>query len=331
MKMKKLTPLIVALLISCNQKPREEAGNRPTQVITEIKDGTISNLMGEELQPPTFAPQEQVKLEKKITEAKKNVDAYPDSVALIIWYGRRLAYAGKYIDAINVYSDGLNKFPHSYRLRRHRGHRYITTRQFEKAVEDFELAAYYSVNSENQIEPDGIPNKLNKPLSNDKFNIWYHFGLAHYLSGRFDKAISAYKKCLLFSDNDDLKAATSYWLYMTYKKIGNQELAEKVLEPISKKMIMVENDDYLDLLLLFKGERKVKVLEKKAFPQNGKINATLGYGIGNYYQQKGRFEKANETFLKVLENNSWAPFGYIAAEAELTAIFPVPLSRSGAE
>ncbi len=319
------------IFFACEQRRSANVEKQPIQYQTERSDGKIYNLMGEELPPLPFSAQDQARLEKKISEAKQRLDANPDSLELIIWYGRRLAYLGRYLDAINVYSGGLEKYPTSHTLRRHRGHRYITTRQFDKAVEDFEMAAYYSVNVVNKVEPDGIPNKLNKPLGNDKFNIWYHFGLAHYLSGRFDKAISAYKKCMDFSDNDDLKAATSYWLYMTYKKIGNNELAQEVLTPINNRMIMVENDAYLDLLMLFKGEKKAETLERNAFPKNGDIDPALSYGIGNYYQQQGRLEKANETFLKILESKNWAPFGYIAAEVELTAIFPVPLSHSSTE
>ena len=85
------------------------------------------------------------------------------------------------------------------------------------------------------------------------------------LIGRYDKAISAYKKCLEFSDNNDLLAATSYWLCMTYKKIGNPEPAKSILEPISNKMEMVENDAYLDLFLLFKGEKSTDELMIQGF------------------------------------------------------------------
>ena len=32
-----------------------------------------------------------------------------------------------------------------------------------------------------ETEPDGIPNKLNMPLSSTQFNVWYDLALAHYL------------------------------------------------------------------------------------------------------------------------------------------------------
>ena len=321
----KILIILPILIIACEQKSGSSDNDKATQRV--IRDPSkIYNLMGEELTPPEIQQEDRIKLEKNLEEAKTSFQANPDSLELIIWYGRRLAYLGRYQEAIYAFTEGLEKFPTSYRLRRHRGHRYITTRKFDKAIDDFEMAAFYSVNTENKIEPDGIPNKLNQPLSNDKFNIWYHYGLAHYLNGRYDKAISAYKKCMEFSDNNDLLVATTYWLYMTYKKIGNIELADQLLTDISGKMNMVENDAYLHLLLLFKGEKDANKLMSKAFPADGSIDATLGYGIGNWYQQQGDTDKANEVFLKILDSPNWAPFGYIAAEAELTAAFPVPVS-----
>ncbi|WP_436515170.1 tetratricopeptide repeat protein [Ekhidna sp. To15] len=319
--------IIVALFFQCQSSSDSinRVSNEPGSIAE--KDPTkIYNFMGEELPPKQLTESAKQKLEANLIEAKANLDANPDSLELIIWHGRRLAYLGRYLEAINAFTAGLEKFPTSYKLRRHRGHRYISTRQLDKAITDFEMAAYYSVGAPNATEPDGIPNKLNKPLGNDKFNIWYHYGLAHYLNGRYDKAISAYKKCMEFSDNDDLLTATTYWLYMTYKKIGNAELAEPLLEPINAKMKMVENDVYLDLLLLFKGVKSADDLMKKAFPEVGSLDPTMGYGIGNWYQQQGDIDNANEVFLKVLESPSWDAFGYIAAEAELTAAFPVPVS-----
>ena len=326
--MKTITPILLSLLFFQCQQGGNTANTESDQRVSAVErdPSKIYNLMGEELAEKQITPDARIKLEANLQEAKANLEVNPDSLELIIWHGRRVAYLGRFLEAIDIYTAGLEKFPTSYKLRRHRGHRYISTRQLSKAVEDFELAAFYSLNAENAIEPDGIPNKLNTPLGNDKFNIWYHYGLAHYLSGRYDKAISAYKKCMEVSDNDDLLAATSYWLYMTYKKIGNAELAEAILEPISSQMSMVENDAYLSLLLLFKGEKPAEELMEKAFPEDGNINPTLGYGIGNWYQQQGDIARANEIFLKILESPSWDAFGYIAAEAELTAAFPVPVS-----
>lgn len=46
-------------------------------------------------------------------------------------------------------------------------------------------------------------------------------------------------------------------------------------------------------------------------------NATIGYGLGNWFLYNGQREQAEKVFRKVIAGNQWASFGYIAAEAEL--------------
>ena len=110
-----------------------------------------------------------------------------------LWLGRRTAYAGRYREAIAIYSDGLARFPASYRLYRHRGHRYISIRQFGRAIADFEKAAELVRGQPLEVEPDGAPNRAGVPVSNTQFNIYYHLGLAHYLARDYAKAEAAYR------------------------------------------------------------------------------------------------------------------------------------------
>src|SRR5262245_28286770 len=58
----------------------------------------------------------------------------------IIWYGRRLAYLGKYNEAITVYTKGINLHPNNARFYRHRAHRYITLRCYDNAIADLKKA-----------------------------------------------------------------------------------------------------------------------------------------------------------------------------------------------
>ena len=99
----------------------------------------------------------------------------------LVWLGRRLAYLGKYRAAIETFSQGIQSYPDDPRFLRHRGHRYITTRQFALAVEDLSRAASLVENQADQIEPDGLPNAAGIPTSTLQSNIYYHLGLAHYL------------------------------------------------------------------------------------------------------------------------------------------------------
>ena len=42
---------------------------------------------------------------------------------------------------VSRYTEGIEKFPQDARFYRHRGHRYISIREFDRAIRDFEHAA----------------------------------------------------------------------------------------------------------------------------------------------------------------------------------------------
>lgn len=253
--------------------------------------------------------------ESKLKEAEQIYIANPLNENAIIWYGRRLAYLGKFEEAIAVYSEGLKIFPESYQLFRHRGHRFITLRAFDRAIEDLQKAAFYVRNEPVIIEPDGIPNSMNKPLSNNKFNIWYHLGLAYYLKGNYDKAISAYKKCMEVSNNPDLKVATTCWLYSTYRKLGNFDAAQSLVETIPSRMNLIENRSYHDLIMLYRGFVTADVLIARNTASE--LDASVGYGIANFYQIEGKVTDAQQLLTRILSGTQWDSFGYIAAEVEV--------------
>ena len=69
-----------------------------------------------------------------VAEAEKKLAADPKNVDLIIELGRAQASVWRYRDAIATYTRGMEIDPQNAMLYRHRGHRYISTRQFDKAV-----------------------------------------------------------------------------------------------------------------------------------------------------------------------------------------------------
>lgn len=275
------------------------------------------SLFGKPLTRPELTGAALQKREYEFSLAKKDYDNFPDSLEFIIWYGRQLGYMSRFKDAIQVFSEGLTLFPDSYQLYRHRGHRYITLRKFDAAIVDLEKAAFHIREVPLEIEKDGIPNRLNKPLSSTQFNIWYHLGLAYYFKGNYDKAISAYKKCMEVSNNDDLLVATTDWLYMTYQKIGNQEAANDLLIPIKRNMNIIENDAYHKRLLMYKGLINPEKILGQSNGNDLLQLVTQGYGVGNYYLSKGNLLRARQVFQRILDTEYWAAFGYIAAEVEM--------------
>ena len=306
---------------STDQPVSTESAVAAEESAMEERDYEAISLLGKKLFAPELPQEEFEKKVQDLEDAKSNFEAYPDSLETIVWYGRRLAYLSRYKEAIQVYTDGLRKFPDSHQLYRHRGHRYITVRQFDDAIRDLEKAAFYIRGIDTEIEEDGIPNKENIPLSTSQFNIWYHLGLAYYLKGNYDKAISAYKKCMGVSINDDLKVATTDWMYMTYRKLGNTQAAEKLLEAITPKMNIIENQSYHMRLLMYKGlmsPEKLLSIEDNGQPDHDVQVATQGYGVGNWYIINGQVSKGREILERVVNGNSWPAFGFIASEVELT-------------
>ncbi|MBC7788307.1 MAG: tetratricopeptide repeat protein [Anaerolineae bacterium] len=273
------------------------------------------------LRKPLFAPklpaETRANYERRLAEARAVWEASPNDADAIIWLGRRTAYLGRYRESIRIYSEGIAKHPMEARLYRHRGHRYITVRQFDDAIADFNRAAELIKGKPDEIEPDGLPNARNIPTSTLQSNIWYHLGLAHYLKGDFERALEAFRECMKVSNNPDMLVATTNWLYMTLRRLDRFQEAAAVLAPIKREMSLIENDSYHRLLLVYKGEIPAESAVASASSEDRALDdATLGYGIGNWHLYRGFKPQAKRIFKRVLEGKSWAAFGYIAAEAE---------------
>ena len=274
-----------------------------------------TSLSGKPLVPPTPIPN-QPKLDADLAQAEKTLAANPKDPEAMIWVGRRLGYLWRYHDAIAMFSKGIAMYPDNPKFYRHRGHRYITVREFAKAQADFERAAALIKGKPDEIEPDGAPNPAGKPRSTLQFNIWYHLGLAYYLQGNYAKAYDAYVECMKVSNNDDAVAATSDWMWMTLMRLDRKADAAKVLERITPTMDILENGSYHRRLLMYKGLDKPEALLDTAKADDTTI-ATQGYGVGNYYVVTGNPARGREVFTKVTSGAGWNAFGYIAAEADL--------------
>ncbi len=251
-------------------------------------------------------------------KAEADYNAAPSSIENIIWYGRRTAYLGEYNKAIKIYSEGIKKYPEESRLYRHRGHRYISIREFDKAIADLELASKLIEGTENEMEPDGMPNALGIPISSKHGNIWYHLGLAYYLKNDMPNAFRAYKQCRNATDNDDNIVSSSHWLYMIQRRIGNKRKADSLLISINDSMKIVENQSYYNLCLFYKG---LIPIDSLIMGKDGSANDAIKYGIANWYLYNKDKEQAKQQLVEILDGSSWNSFGYIAAEHDYLRYF----------
>jgi tetratricopeptide (TPR) repeat protein len=296
--------LLLTLLLPAAQAAAQNDGREAT------------SLLGKPLMRPEPAAESRAALEKNLADARAAYQRAPEDADAIIWLGRRLAYLGRYREAIEVFSEGARKHPNDARMYRHRGHRHITVREFDNAIRDLQRAAALERDQPDEIEPDGAPNRYNIPTSTLQSNIWYHLALAYYLKHDFEKALPAWRETLNVSRNDDMLVATSDWLYMTYRRLGRTQDAASVLSPIHKDMRILENEAYHKRLLMYKGE--IQPDNVLAFDNPDPVQvATFGYGVANWYLYNGQRERANALFQRILEGRNWSAFGFIAAEAEL--------------
>ena len=290
--------------------------------LQETRAPEATSLLGKPLFAPSLPVERAAALEKDLAAARAALDKDPGNADAIIWVGRRTAYLGRYRDAIDVFTTGIAKHPSDARMLRHRGHRYLTTRQFEKAIADFTRAAALVQGRPDEVEPDGQPNAKNIPTSTLKTNIYYHLGLAHYLVGDFAKAADAYRLCMEHSKNADMQVATAHWQYMTLRRLGREAEAAAVLAPITADMPIIENASYHRLLMMYKGATEAAALLAASRAES--LDAvTIGYGVANWHLYNGRRDEARTILTEITDKyrtTQWAGFGYVAAEADLARL-----------
>ena len=211
----------------------------------------------------------------------------------------------------------MREHPQSFRLLRHRGHRYITLRRFDLAVRDLQRAAELARHVPDYYEADGAPNAHGIPRSTIQSNIHYHLGLAEYLLGHFKSARAAWQDCLFFARvNDDMLVATLYWRVLVAWKLGLEEEAQQLLGEVQNKMQILENDQYYRLLLFFKSGQGETQLQSELTSRDLK-SSTLANGLGAWHAHHGALIQARRAYRLAIETDVWAAFGFIAAEAEL--------------
>jgi tetratricopeptide (TPR) repeat protein len=263
-------------LFSCDSYQASKSHINPPQVIETI------TLLGDTLTSPEL---KESKSFDQFKSAQLNYFDNQDSPEALIWYGRRIAYLGYFKEAIKVFTLGIETYPNDARFYRHRGHRYISTRQYDKAINDFEKAVILIDQTIDQIEPDGLPNSKNIPLSTLHGNIWYHLGLTYYLKNDMNNALKAFT---------------------------NRSVTHKYDDQVNQEMNIIENMSYHQSCLFYKG-----LLEESELV----IDEVALYSLANWYiYEKNDTLKAKEYYQELLKGNPFS-FAYIAGEADWVRLY----------
>jgi tetratricopeptide (TPR) repeat protein len=230
-----------------------------------------------------------------------------------IWLARRLGYLGRYRDAVAVLTEALALHPGDPFLLRHRGHRWLTLREFARARADLLAAADACRTTPDETELDGQPTPGRPPHSSLHYNVHYHLGLACFLLGDWRQAEHAWLRCLAVADDDESRVAVTHWLWCARMRTGDAAGAAAVVAPIHERMDVVENVAYLNLCLLYAGRRT----RAEIAPREGSSGSALAFGLAHHDLVHGNRDEALLALFALAQSPGWSAFGVIAAEAEL--------------
>jgi len=292
-------------------------------------DSEATSLLGQPLQRPIFPDDVRARLTAELAEAEGAYFSALESADAILLLGQRTGASGRLHDAIQVFTDGIARHPGDPRMYRYRGHRLISTRQFDRAVDDLTEAARLVEGRAPEPEiPIGAP--VDTPATYTlQFSIWYHLGLANYLRGDFAAARAAYHACTSFAPTDETMVAITHWHYMALRRLGAAEDAAYVLAPIHPNMAITENRPYYRLTLLYIGAltpeetlaHNADDKDKGMGNNQALMDATVGYGVANWHRYNGRRDEADALCRHIIDRTppgmAQFAFGYIASEADL--------------
>lgn len=280
------------------------------------------SLLGEPLVATQPAAAEREKRETDLEIARANWEKHPDDALSWVWYGRRLAYAGRFRDAVRIYTQGLERFPDDPRLLRHRGHRWITLREFERAEEDLARAAKLARHRPDEPEPPGTRDPRRTALDSLHRNIHYHLALARFLLGEHQEALEVWRQALAQANDPESRVAVLAWTCATHARLSQREPVRALLARWEPSDAVVENAAYQDLCRFYRGDAAFEELEPRTLVGRERTNeaATIGFQLGNWLLAQGETERAREIFERVRQAAPWPAFGVIAAEAELARL-----------
>lgn len=276
------------------------------------------SLLGDTLRQLPLSAEVRARYTQQRDEARAAYQHTPTNVDSIIWYARRLGYLGELRESIEIYTRGIALYPDNPWLYRHRGHRYISVRDFGNAIKDLERAQQLVQGKPDIIEPDGQPNARNQPIGTLHSNIGYHLALAYYLRGDFAGAAREAQREFNAATNNDRRVSIAHWLYLSLCHTGRHAEAARLVQSMRADMPIIENQAYHRLMLLYKGELQPEaVLKTDGDGTFAVTDASAAYGVANWHLFNGRTEAGMTLLRRIVAAGQWGAFGTIAAEAQL--------------
>ena len=228
-----------------------------------------------------------------VARAESALAADPRNIDRIIALGVAQSGVRQYREAIETFTRGLKIAPNNALLYRWRGHRYLSTRQFDKAKDDLTRGA-----------------KLDSTI----YGIWYHLGIVRFVRKDFAGAAVAFTRALPMAPDSGERAGSTDWLWMSLSRAGRNAEAQALLD--RHPDMPNAGNAYAQRLRLYRGGVSPDSVFTPADTSDIQI-ATLSYGIGDWYLVRGDTAKARSWFERSVASGGWPAFGFIVSEVEL--------------
>jgi tetratricopeptide (TPR) repeat protein len=228
-----------------------------------------------------------------IARAESALAADPKNINRIIALGVAQSGVRQYREAIATFTRGLRIAPNNAVLYRWRGHRYLSTRQFDRAMNDLTRGAR---------------------LDSTIYGIWYHLGIVRFARRDFAGAVDAFTRALPIAPDSGERAGATDWLWMSLSRAERGAEAQALLD--RHPDVTPGGNAYDQRLRLYRGQVSPDSVFTSADTSDISV-ATLSFGIGNWYLVRGDTAKARSWFERSVASGGWPAFGFIMSEVEL--------------
>ena len=228
-----------------------------------------------------------------IARADSALRADPRNVERVIQLGVAQSGVRQFREAIETFSRGLTFAPNDPMLYRWRGHRYLSVRELDRAMND--LTRGFTLDSTN-------------------YGVLYHLGIVRFARGDFHGAADAFARAQRRAPEAGELAGSTDWLWMSLMRAGRSAEARAMLERRPDSLPVT--NAYARRLKLYRGEIGPDDVFTPA--DTGDVQqATLSYGVGNWYLVKGDTTRARAWFERSVRSGGWPAFGFIISETEM--------------
>ena len=230
-----------------------------------------------------------------VARAKAALDADPRNVDRIIALGVAQSGVRQFREAIETFTRGLAIAPNNATLYRWRGHRYLSVREFDRALAD--LTRGFALDSLN-------------------YGVLYHLGIVRFVRGELGAAADAFRRAQPLAPEAGELTGSTDWLWMSLSRAGRHAEAKAMLDrrPDSLKVA----NAYAQRLRLYRGEITADPDEVLTPADTADVQvATLAFGVGNWLLVRGDTTRARIWFERSIRSGGWPGFGFILSEVEL--------------